>query len=189
MFSRAYSFSRRQNVGVCEAMCNTPAKNIGRSRHTSLADPHHWDVVDLHLRYSLIPPHFSPRTRKGATSLASHLLHFFQLQVQQLQGRRKRITQTDISTIHGHCKHAKTRVTHRIIKVAIFACIRIRMRGENLWGSRLPRKSMGHVDLSYDAWSGIDPAVADCNADSLLNTTRLLTGASMSVLLRPKFQT
>ena len=126
-------------------MCNTPAKNIGRSRHTSLADPHHWDVVDLHLRYSLIPPHFSPRTRKGATSLASHLLHFFQLQVQQLQGRRKRITQTDISTIHGHCKHAKTRVTHRIIKVAIFACIRIRMRGENL-------EAAGYQERAWDMW-------------------------------------
>ena len=65
------------------------------------------------------------------------------------------------------------------------------MRGENLEATEKRAWDMwSHLTtLGRDPGPGIDPAVADFNADSLLNTTRLtLTGASMSVLLRPDSQ-
>lgn len=112
-------------------MCNTPAKNIGRSRHTSLADPHHWDVVDLHLRYSLIPPHFSPHTRTGAISLASHLLLSFNYKSSIYRVTARKLPRSPC--LHDSWSlEAREDMLHRIILVALSACIWIGMRGENL---------------------------------------------------------
>lgn len=109
------------------------------------------DVVDLHLRYSLIPPHFSPHTQTGAMSLASHLRHSFNYKSSNYRVIARELARSPVYMIQGHCKHAKTRYTQDNISRTMCLYLDTDARREPR-GYR--KKSMGHVEPSYDAWSG-----------------------------------